>query len=166
LIIFFKNYNIEQWDKKISYGPQSRYLFNDSIRNNISFELDKNEKLNKKEFNQNEKLFQNAINISLLRSFINELKEEEYTIVGENGIKISGGQKQRIGIARALYLNRDILILDEATNALDHNTEKKLLENIKNSKKNLTIILISHKLENYTICDKVYNIKDGVLQLN
>jgi ABC-type multidrug transport system fused ATPase/permease subunit len=161
-----KNYNIEHWYKKISYVPQSIYLFNDSIRNNISFELDKNEKLNKKEFNQNEKLFQNSINISLLRSFINELKEEEYTIVGENGIKISGGQKQRIGIARALYLNRDILILDEATNALDHNTEKKLLENIKNSKKNLTIILISHKLENYTICDKVYNIKDGVLQLN
>jgi len=161
-----KNYNIEHWYEKISYVPQSIYLFNDSIRNNISFELDKNEKLNKKEFNQNEKLFQNAINISMLRSFINELKEEEYTIVGENGIKISGGQKQRIGIARALYLNRDILILDEATNALDHNTEKKLLENIKNSKKNLTIILISHKLENYTICDKVYNIKDGVLQLN
>jgi ABC-type multidrug transport system fused ATPase/permease subunit len=161
-----KNYNIEQWYEKISYVPQSIYLFNDSIRNNISFELDKNEKLNKKEFDHNEKLFQNAINISLLRSFISELKEKEYTIVGENGIKISGGQKQRIGIARALYLNRDILILDEATNALDHNTEKKLLENIKNSKKNLTIILISHKLENYTICDKVYNIKDGVLQLN
>lgn len=79
-------------------------------------------------------------------------------MVGENGIKISGGQKQRIGIARALYLNREILILDEATNSLDLHTESKILQNIKNNFNRLTIIMISHRVNNYEICNKIFDL--------
>ena len=79
--------------------------------------------------------------------------------MGEFGKKISGGEKQRIGIARALYKKSEILILDEATNALDLKTEKKLLNNLKIYCKNITVIFITHKKENLSICDNVIILK-------
>ena len=79
--------------------------------------------------------------------------------VGENGLKLSGGQKQRIGIARALYKNPEIIILDEATSSLDLDTEKKLIDTIQNIKHGKTIIIISHRLSTLKICDQILKIK-------
>ena len=87
---------------------------------------------------------------------VNSLKNGIDEVVGEKGVKISGGQKQRIGIARAIYNNCQILILDESTSSLDQETESNILNNIKIMKKNLTIIIISHKPSIMEICDKAY----------
>ena len=80
------------------------------------------------------------------------LKDKEDTIVGENGIRISGGQKQRLGIARALYRMPEILILDEATSALDINTEDNLIETIFELSSNLTLIIVSHRINTLKNC--------------
>ena len=107
------------WYNNFSYIPQSIYLFDDTIKNNII--LDNNED------KFNEKYFKYCLEISQLSSFINRLPQKENTVIGETGSNISGGQRQRIGIARALYKDSKILILDEATNALDLQTEKRVL---------------------------------------
>ena len=91
--------------------------------------------------------------------FINSLKLKFNTKVGESGINFSGGQLQRIAIARALYRKSDILILDEATNALDDESELMFFKFLKTLKRKLTIIIISHKKDNLSICDKIIKIK-------
>ena len=85
------------------------------------------------------------------------------TNVGEKGIRLSGGQCQRIGIARALYKNNKILVFDEATSALDNKTESELMESIEALSKDLTIIIIAHRLSTVEVCDKVFSIEDGYL---
>jgi len=147
-----KNENKFKFYNKLSYVPQSVYLFNDTIKNNIC--LNGGKKLTLKEQDR----LKQIIEITELYNFVNELPQNIETLVGENGIRISGGQKQRIGIARALYLNREILILDEATNALDIATEFKILHNIKNHCKKFAIIMISHRINNYKICNKIFNL--------
>ena len=87
-------------------------------------------------------------------------------MIGENGIKLSGGQKQRLGLARAIYSNSEILILDESTSALDSRTEKKVIESIfdKNINDSLTTITIAHRLSTLKFCDKIIEIKDGEIK--
>ena len=84
------------------------------------------------------------------------------TEVGERGLFLSGGQRQRIAIARALYKAREILVLDEATSALDYNTEKKIINSIRNNS-NLTILMVSHNLESLGNCDRLLEVKDNQL---
>ena len=106
----------------------------------------------------------NLIELLELKEFVNSLPEGLNTNLNERGTRISGGQKQRIGIARALYNNPDIIILDEATNALDKNLEHKILKNIKKLE-NKTIIIISHNLESFKEnCNQVFEIKDGYVK--
>ena len=81
--------------------------------------------------------------------------------LGESGVKISGGEKQRIGIARALYFNPEILILDESTSSLDNYTESLILNEISRFKGSISILIISHKLSTLKICDDVYYLKNG-----
>ena len=83
--------------------------------------------------------------------------------MGEFGSKFSGGQIQRIGIARALYTDPEILVLDEATSALDKNTEMIVLENISKLFKNLTLIVVTHRIDSFSFCDKFYELKNGKL---
>ena len=85
-----------------------------------------------------------------------ELPHQYQTIVGERGIRLSGGQRQRIGIARALYHNPQILILDEATSALDNQTEKAVMDAVNNVGKNITIIIIAHRLTTVKKCDIIF----------
>ena len=132
--------------------PQKIFLQDDTIKNNIAFgELDNEiDELNIKK----------SIKLAQLENFINSLDDGYNTKVGEDGSKLSGGQIQRIGIARALYSNPEILILDEITSHLDSTTESKLLEDIKVLKKDKTVIFITHKSSTLKICDEVYQVQN------
>tara|TARA_Y100000816_G_C26102750_1_gene584925 strand:- start:17 stop:1756 length:1740 start_codon:yes stop_codon:yes gene_type:complete len=141
-----------QWHKLIGYVPQSIFLHDDSIKNNIAVGEYEDE-INLHRLNK-------AIKYAQLEKYILNLKDGVDTIVGENGSKLSGGQIQRIGIARALYINPEILIFDEITSSIDSDTEKELLEVIKNLKQEKTIILITHKSSNLEICDEIYKVKN------
>lgn len=140
-----------------AYVPQSVFLLNDTIKNNIVFGNEKSDVDKIK--------LDNSIKLSQLSEYIKELSEGIETLAGERGSMLSGGQIQRIGIARAIYNQSEILIFDESTNALDEVSESKILEQIKNLKKIKTIIMISHKISNLKICDKIYEIQDQNLRL-
>ena len=149
--------NIESWQSNIGYVPQQTFLIDDTISSNIAFGI-KKEKI---DFNQVEKVSK----IANLDSFIlKELDKGYSTIIGERGIRLSGGQRQRIGIARALYSNPNLLILDEATNALDKNTEKVILNALKKLKNKITIIIISHHLSTLRDTDKIFVMDQGIVK--
>tara|TARA_B100001059_G_scaffold236772_2_gene290139 strand:- start:6435 stop:8150 length:1716 start_codon:yes stop_codon:yes gene_type:complete len=133
---------------KIGYVPQSIFLIDDSIKQNIVLN---------NQTNIDEHLLE-VIKMSCLTDFTNSLPKKTLTHIGEHANKISGGQKQRIGIARALFTKPDILILDEATNALDGVTEDTILNNIINKSKDLTVIVISHRDSSLDKCDKIFEI--------
>ena len=143
----------DEWMAYIGYISQNIFLVNDTIGNNIAFGIPKDQITSSK--------IDEVISQVQLTSYIDELPDGLQTKVGERGIQISGGQKQRIGIARALYLNPDVLILDEATSALDNETEESILNLIELFKKTKTIIIISHNIQNLKFCDKIYRIEDN-----
>ena len=93
-----------------------------------------------------------------MEDFVNNLKNKENTVIGDTGSLISGGQKQRLGLARALYNNPSILILDESTNSLDEENELKIFETINKLKENCTIIIVSHRKNVYKICDEIIHL--------
>ena len=135
------------WKKKISYVTQKTFLMDDTIKNNIIFGYET-------EYNENK--FEEAIKFSNLDKFIKNLPNGINTIVGENGTQISGGQIQRISIARALYNSPEILVLDEATNSLDENTEKNIINEILLLKDKCTIFLVTHNKKLTANCDEKY----------
>jgi ATP-binding cassette subfamily B protein len=96
-----------------------------------------------------------------LDDLIGSWKDGYETIIGERGVKLSGGQRQRIGIARALYKQADLLVFDEATNALDSNTEREVMNAINNLDKDLTILIIAHRLTTLKQCDEIISIESG-----
>ena len=107
-------------------------------------------------------LVERASKIANLHDFvISELPDKYQTKIGERGVRLSGGQRQRIGIARALYHDPNILILDEATNALDNHTEKAVMDAVNNIGNNKTIIIIAHRLSTLEKCDKIFSLKNG-----
>ena len=148
------NSNLKSWQKKISYLSQSTILIDDSIKNNILMG-------DKENYDQN--LYNQSIRDVKLDEFIKNLKQKDFTAIGERGTKISGGQKQRIGLARVICLNRDILILDESTNAIDEKNEKEILDKIWQNYKDKTIILVSHNKKNLSYCDTIYQFKNSNL---
>ena len=116
---------LDQWRSQIAYIPQQIFLLDDSLRNNISLDF---------EGNVNDKEIIEAINQAQLSELVSQLPEGLDTKIGEKGVRISGGQRQRIALARALYHNRDVIIMDEATSAIDSDTEKEIINEIKNLK--------------------------------
>jgi len=90
-----------------------------------------------------------------------ETKEGQNTLVGEGGVMLSGGQKQRIAIARALYIDPEILVLDEATSALDDETERQIMDEIYEVSGDKTLIIIAHRLSTLDRCEVIYRIEDG-----
>ena len=139
------------WQKSIGCVPQDVFILDDTLKKNIAFGLPEDlinvEKVNK------------VIDLAYLTEFKNSLNFGLETLLGESGSRLSGGQKQRIGIARALYNEPDILIFDEATNALDSQTEKKIIKEIFSEKRGNTIIFVSHNINNLMNCDLVYEVK-------
>ena len=149
--------NLRDWQKSIGYVPQQIYLTDSSISQNIAFGV------NHQEIDQ--LAVQNAAKIANLHDFVtDELPKKYQTIVGERGVRLSGGQRQRIGIARALYKNPQLLVLDEATNALDNQTENSIMEEIYNLKDKITVIIISHRISTLKKCDKIYLLDKGHLK--
>ena len=144
--------NSDFWKKKIGYVPQAINLLNDTIEKNITFEDDK--------FSIKKDLLNKSLLISEILDYVNNLPNGLQTMIGERGIRMSGGQKQRLIIARALYINPEILILDESTNSLDLTKEQKILKNLMSLKDKITIIIISHKKTSLKNCDIVFNIVD------
>ncbi|HEB9430938.1 TPA: ATP-binding cassette domain-containing protein [Campylobacter coli] len=144
--------NVKNYRQKIGYIPQNIYLFNDSIAKNISFgdEVD-------------EEKLQRVIKQANLEHFVKNLPQGAQTKVGDGGSNLSGGQKQRIAIARALYLDPEILVLDEATSALDTESEAKIMDEIYKISKDKTMIIIAHRLSTITRCDSIYRLENGKL---
>jgi len=144
-----KEQNSRSWQASIGYVPQNIFLIDDSIAANIAFGKDI------KDINQDE--VEKVSKIANLHDFIiSDLPKKYQTIVGEQGVRLSGGQRQRIGIARALYNKPKVLILDEATSALDNKTEEKVMDAITRLSKNITIVLIAHRLTTLKNCDIIY----------
>jgi len=145
--------NLQNWRSRIGYIPQQVYLFDGTILENVCFgrDLDKN-------------LLKTVLKQANILDFL-QTKQGVNTLVGEGGIQLSGGQKQRVAIARALYGQPEILVLDEATSALDEETENKIMREIYQISKDKTLIVIAHRLSTIKDCDKVYQIKDGVIHV-
>jgi len=147
--------NIQEWRGLIGYIPQNIFITDDTLKNNIAFGID--------EKNISKEKLLNCINLSQLDNYVNKQKNGLNTRIGEKGSKISGGELQRLGIARALYNKPKILILDESTNSLDLDIEALLLKEIEKLKKDITIIIITHRESTLKICDKIVKINDGNL---
>lgn len=139
--------NIKGWQKNLFLVQQDNYMFDDTIKKNIILGLN--------EENINYDRYHESIQDAVLKDFINSLPEKDNTITGEDGIKISGGQKQRLSIARALYHNPEVLVLDEATSSLDLETENEILSSLNNIKGKKTIFIISHRESSLKLCNKI-----------
>jgi ABC-type multidrug transport system fused ATPase/permease subunit len=146
--------NRRQWQRAIGYVPQHICLADDSVAANIAFGV------NAKDIDQT--AVERAAKIANLHEFVvNDLPQGYAATVGERGVRLSGGQRQRIGIARALYHNPQVLILDEATSALDNLTEQAVMEAVNNLGRDITIILIAHRLSTVRQCDQIYLLEQG-----
>ncbi|MEE1166508.1 MAG: ABC transporter ATP-binding protein [Treponema sp.] len=145
--------NIGGWLDNVSYVPQSIYLIDGTIRENITFGIPSDQVCMER--------LQTALKMSELYDFVQSLPEKENTKVGDRGSRLSGGQKQRIGIARALYRNPNVLVLDEATSALDNQTEKQITNTILKLKGKITIISIAHRVSTLEDCDFKVNFEKG-----
>ncbi len=148
---------LREWQNSIGYVPQNIFLSDKTIAENIAFGLS----LEELDIDR----VKEVCKIASLHNFISEELEQSYfTEVGERGIRLSGGQRQRIGIARALYNNPSLLVLDEATSALDNLTEKVIIESIANHSKNITTIIIAHRLNTIKNCDCIYYLDKGEIK--
>ena len=153
LIIKIKNLG----KKTIGYVPQHIYLSDDSIIANIALGINLND--------VNYESIERAAKAANLHEFIvNELPQGYKTIVGERGIRLSGGQRQRLGIARALYHNPKVLVLDEATSAMDNITEKVIMDAINKLRVDTTIIIIAHRLTTIKNCEVIFLLDKGELK--
>ena len=149
--------NLREWQNNIGYIPQFIYLIDDTIKKNIA--LGYNEKII-----DNQKI-EKATQVSQIKNFIDTLPETIETKVGEFGTRLSGGQRQRIGIARSLYNDPNLLVMDEATNSLDEETEKEVMNSIFLMKGKKTILISSHNKNILERCDVILKFNKGEITL-
>ncbi len=149
----FAKENYRKWLKNVGYIPQSIFMIDDSIRKNVAFGIPEDE--------IDDNRVWEVLKEAQLDEFVRSLPEGLDSSVGERGIRVSGGQRQRLSIARALYEDPEVLIMDEATAALDNDTEKAIMDSINRLHGNKTLIIIAHRLQTIEKCDAVYRIGDG-----
>lgn len=149
--------NKRSWQKSIGYVPQQIFISDDTITKNIALGINNNDI----DF---EKIKIAAQKAMIYDFIMNSLPKRFETKLGENGVRISGGQRQRIGLARAFYLDPNIIILDEATNSLDTLTESKIINSLHNNSMNKTLIMISHRLSTVRNCEKIFFIEKGKIK--
>jgi len=145
--------DLSAWQRLIGYIPQSIYLCDDTLRNNIAFGIPADE--------INENWIESAVKSAQLTELVQSLPEGLDTLVGERGVRLSGGQRQRVGIARALYHNPEVLVMDEATAALDNQTEAGVMEAVEKLSGEKTLIMIAHRLSTVKNCDRLYFMSQG-----
>ena len=143
----YYDYSIRE---KMGYAPQEYQLFSKTIRENILFY--------RKNLEEN---LDKVLELSDIKKDVEGFVDGLDTLVGENGLSLSGGQKQRLGIARALLANPDILILDDSLSAVDANTEKTIIENIKKTREGKTNIIVSHRISAVRHADKIIVVENG-----
>lgn len=144
---------IGAWQNSIGYIPQTICLLDDTIRRNIALGVPDDQ--------IDEGALWAAVRTAQLEEFVERQPEGLDTVIGERGVRISGGERQRIGIARALYDDPDVLIMDEATSSLDNATERAIIQAVEAAKGRRTIIMIAHRLSTVKNCDVLYFLKDG-----
>ncbi|MFV8224399.1 ABC transporter ATP-binding protein [Christiangramia aquimixticola] len=149
------NLKLKSFQRKVGYITQDSIIFNDSVFNNVTFWAEKSER--------NIQKFWEVLKKTALLKFVRSLPKNENEILGHNGINLSGGQKQRISIARELFKDVEILILDEATSSLDSETEMVVHNSIESIKGDYTVILIAHRIATLKNADKVYVVDKGEL---
>ena len=144
-----------EWQSTIGYVAQSIYLTDDTIRRNVAFGIAEHE--------IDVSALERALKSAQLWDFVDGLPEKTQTIVGERGVRVSGGQRQRIGIARALYHEPQVLVLDEATSSLDIDTETEVMSAIRALQGFKTILIVAHRLSTVQHCDRIYKIEDATI---
>lgn len=145
--------DLRNWQDQIGYVPQSIFLTDDTLRRNVAFGLP-NKQID-------DAAVQRAIRAAQLEEFVDSLPDGLETIVGERGIRLSGGQRQRIGIARAIYHDPAVLVLDEATSSLDTETERGVMQAITALQGSKTILIIAHRLSTVEHCNRLYRLQNG-----
>lgn len=148
---------LQAWRAAIAHVPQSIYLADSSIAENIAFGVPGDQ--------IDQALVQRAAEQAQIAGFIESSPHGYDTFVGERGIRLSGGQRQRIGIARALYRQAQVLVFDEATSALDTATEQSVMAAIEELSRELTIVLIAHRLSTVERCDRVIRLDEGRIEI-
>jgi ATP-binding cassette subfamily B protein len=146
------NDRVGRWQAQIAHVPQTIFLADDSVAANIAFGRGGSIDMARVE---------DAAQRACIHDTIADLPDGYRTMVGERGIRLSGGQRQRIGIARALYKRADVLILDEATSALDDSTEAAIMDALEGLGRDLTIVMIAHRLTTLKNCDRLYRLESG-----
>jgi ABC-type multidrug transport system fused ATPase/permease subunit len=141
------------WQHIVGYIPQTIFLMDDSLRRNIAIGIADNE--------IDEVAIFEALKSAQLEDFVASLPEGLDTVVGERGVRLSGGQRQRIGIARALYHQPSVLVLDEATSSLDTETEKGVMQAVQALQGDKTVIIVAHRLSTVEYCDRLYRLDAG-----
>lgn len=147
--------NRQAWQRCIAHVPQSIFLADTTIAENIAFGIP----MEQIEMDR----VRSAAEQARIAEFIENGPEGYNALIGERGIRLSGGQRQRIGIARALYREATVLIFDEATSSLDHSTEKSVMEAIDGLDRELTILLVAHRLSTMSVCDKIVELDQGTI---
>lgn len=145
--------DIKAWRGHIAYLPQQAFLIDDSLKSNIALGIDSD--------NIDKKKVMACLEKAKLSELVNELPNGIETILGEGGVRLSGGQRQRVSLARAFYHERDILIMDESTSALDNETEREIIDEIQRLKGRVTLIVIAHRLTTIRHCDRIYRLEKG-----
>ncbi len=149
--------NLRAWQKNIGYVPQQIFLSDASVRENVAFGIEPDR--------IDDAAVRRALRMAQLEDFVNSLPGGLDSPVGERGARLSGGQRQRIGIARALYHDPDVLVLDEATAALDNETEAAFMESVRSLSGKKTLIMIAHRLTTVENCNRIFFLKCGRLEL-
>lgn len=147
------NFPLNVVRSNIAYVPQDNFLFSDKVSNNIGF--------SDVEINQNKVEY--YANIADIKKDIDDFKEQFNTVLGERGVTVSGGQKQRISIARALYKEAAILILDDSLSAVDTETEKNIISNLRKLRAGKTTIIIAHRISTLQDLDKIIVVENGTI---
>jgi len=147
--------NVRAWQNSVGYVPQDIYLVDDTIRANIAIGIPDED--------VDDVAIRRAARAAQLDEFVESLPLGLCTIVGERGVRISGGQRQRIGIARALYHDPSVLIMDEATSSLDNETEALVIEAVDRLRGTRTIVVIAHRLSTIRNCDRAFVLRNGEL---
>ena len=144
---------LRSWQKAIAHVPQSIFLADSTIAENIAFGV------------PIESIDMERVRLAAQQAHISDFIERQpggyTTLVGERGVRLSGGQRQRIGIARALYKRASVLVFDEATSSLDNETEQGVMDSIENLHKDLTVLLIAHRLTTVQRCDLIFELSNG-----